>query len=245
LGWGKILEKGKNSWQRLVVGHTHCLIMYYCYKNKRHDICLEMNFCTEFTSLLCRFFSVVMCKNCAIKAYKNVEVSRTSVCQGWCYQCWRATLLLLWKMKVNVNLFLCLIDHHGMKACRGLEVKLHTCWTSMLDGGEWTVSPLWLFPGGEGGVFRMHRIGSWVHARADLDALEKREIFFSYTRNLTQIAFPPRSEPRQYIHWAVLVSVKTYNLFNYPLLYWGRNIRACNCMPFMNSLFKFVFKTVK
>jgi hypothetical protein len=36
--------KGKNSWKRLVVGHTHCLIMSYCYKNKRHDIIrLQMN----------------------------------------------------------------------------------------------------------------------------------------------------------------------------------------------------------
>jgi len=99
----------------------------------------------------------------------------------------------------------------------------------------------------------------------------RREVFFTSTRNLTQISFPPRSEPRQYTHWAIFASVKTYSLFNplnaklnpichllallgthpilhvsrirvnYPLLYWGRNIRACKCVPFMCSLFKSLF----
>lgn len=183
-----------------------------------------MNFCTEFTSLLCRFCSVAVCKICAIKACKNVEVSRIAFFQGWCHQCWRATLLYLWKIKVNVNLFLCLIDHHGMKVCRGLEVKLQTCWTSMLDEGEWTVSHLYDLTGGEGGVIRMHCIGSWMHPGTDLDVLEKREIFYFHQK------FNPNFFPTQ-----------TYSLFNYPLLYWGRNIRACNCAPFMCSLFKSSF----
>jgi hypothetical protein len=62
-----------------------------------------------------------------------------------------------------------------MKAYWGMEVQLHACFTSALDGGEWSASRPGRFTPRER-ASSTHWIGGWVGPRAGLDAVVKRKI---------------------------------------------------------------------
>jgi hypothetical protein len=68
-----------------------------------------------------------------------------------------------------VNVFLCSINYHYIKAYGGMEIYLDAFLTSVLDVGEWSAS--------RPGCFILGKvwIGSCVDPRAHLDAVAKRK----------------------------------------------------------------------
>jgi len=62
---------------------------------------------------------------------------------------------------------ICLIKHHAMNKCGGLEVYLHAFLSSALDGSEWPVSRPDLSTPEE---------RAWMGPTAGLDPVEKRII---------------------------------------------------------------------
>jgi hypothetical protein len=79
------------------------------------------------------------------------------------------------KVKVKVELSLCLIKHHAVKTYWGVEVYLQAFLTSALDGGEWSASPPGHFNPRERAP-GTHWIGGWVGPRAVLDTVVKKKI---------------------------------------------------------------------
>jgi hypothetical protein len=70
----------------------------------------------------------------------------------------------------EVKLYLCVIKHHIMKACGGVEVCRQAFVTSALDGDEWLASCAGHFTL-TGRALNTHWMGGWVGPRASLDAL--------------------------------------------------------------------------
>jgi hypothetical protein len=65
--------------------------------------------------------------------------------------------------------------YHAIKMHGGVEAKLHTFLTWVLDGSEWSASHLSHFTTGERAP-STHWIGGWVGPRGGVDALMKRKI---------------------------------------------------------------------
>jgi hypothetical protein len=83
-----------------------------------------------------------------------------------------------------------------MKAYWGVEVLLHTLFTSVLCGDEWSaLSPRVRVPG-------THCIGGWVGPRAGLDAVVKRKIPSSHRKSNPRT---PIVQPiaQRYTDWAL------------------------------------------
>jgi hypothetical protein len=76
-------------------------------------------------------------------------------------------------VKKKVKLSLCLIKHYAMKVHGGVDAEIHISLTSVLVGGEWSVSRHGCFTPGERAP-STHWIGGWVGSRASLDNVESR-----------------------------------------------------------------------
>jgi hypothetical protein len=104
--------------------------------------------------------------------------------------------------KVKVKLSLRLTKHHAMKTYWGVEVQLHACLTSALDGDEWSASrpgrltPRKRAPG-------IHWIGGWVGPRAVLGTMVKRK-FPSPRGKLNPRTPIVQPVAQHYIDWAIM-----------------------------------------
>jgi hypothetical protein len=75
-----------------------------------------------------------------------------------------------------------------MKAHGGVDVQIHIFLTSVLVGGEWSVSRPGRFTPGT------HWIGGWVGLRFGLDYMEKRKLLSPSELGLRNLGRPARSQ---------------------------------------------------
>jgi hypothetical protein len=80
-----------------------------------------------------------------------------------------------------------------MKACGGVDVKIHIFLTSALAGGEWSASRPGRFTPRER-AHSTHWIGGWVDSRAGLDDVEKRKVLlYRYSNSDPSVVQPVAS----------------------------------------------------
>jgi hypothetical protein len=80
-----------------------------------------------------------------------------------------------------------------MKACVGVDVKIHIFLTSAQVGGGLSVSRSSSFTPGEKPQ-STHWIGGWVDPRADLDYVEKRKLLILPRLELGTLGRPARNQ---------------------------------------------------
>jgi hypothetical protein len=83
-------------------------------------------------------------------------------------------LLILYQVKINAILSLCLTKYHAMKMYWVVETYLHAFLTSALDGCEWSASQPGHFTLRERAP-STHWIGGWVGPIGGLNAVTKKQ----------------------------------------------------------------------